>query len=229
MEVPNDQHAVNHNNVPSSCIIEWTIENVSTLNEENHFSPIVTIGPHKWQLLAFRRGSNVDDYLSVYVVAVECTNSRYAKFSLSIVGQTDKTFKKEGSMLQFTEDENDWGFDDFIKFKELIDPSNGYIIDDVCTIEAELYLNSTQDSVEELVPMELIESVEERDPGTNCTLQASTSVCPDNNSAFTCAFCQTFKVSEVSGSMLHITNGKEVEEGEASGPNVIHVHQKCIE
>ncbi|KAI3974117.1 hypothetical protein MKX01_031575, partial [Papaver californicum] len=31
-----------------------------------------------------------------------------------------------------------------------------------------------------------------------------------------------------SGSMVHIANGEEVEEDEVSGPNVIHVHLKCL-
>ncbi|MCL7028903.1 hypothetical protein MKW94_019786 [Papaver nudicaule] len=59
--------------------------------------------------------------------------------------------------------------------------------------------------------------------------QASTSVCLDGNSAFICAFCQTFKISEGSGSMLHIASGLEVEGDEALRPNVVHVHQRCIE
>ncbi|KAI3921166.1 hypothetical protein MKX01_036145 [Papaver californicum] len=59
--------------------------------------------------------------------------------------------------------------------------------------------------------------------------QASTSVCLDDNSAFICAFCQTLKISEGSGSMLHIASGEEVVGDEASRPDVIHVHRKCIE
>ncbi|MCL7047842.1 hypothetical protein MKW94_013401, partial [Papaver nudicaule] len=49
------------------------------------------LGPrrHKWQLLAFRRRHNIDDYLSVYVVAVECKHWQLAKFSLAVVDQTN--------------------------------------------------------------------------------------------------------------------------------------------
>ncbi|RZC63587.1 hypothetical protein C5167_025361 [Papaver somniferum] len=227
MEVEN-QNPVNGNDGDSTSTLKWRIENVSKLDEENHFSPIFVIGPHKWCLVAFRRGCNVNGYLSVYVVALECKNSRYAKFSLAIIDQTnnENTLRKdtEGEMIQFTDDENDWGFDEFIQLKELEDPSNGFIVNDVCIVEAELRITSTQESKEKRGTDEIMESDEEKDP---VTLLASTS-CLDNASAFICAFCQTSKVSEDSGSMLRFSNGKEVEEDKVSGPNVIHVHQICL-
>ncbi|KAI3881466.1 hypothetical protein MKX03_027163 [Papaver bracteatum] len=216
MESVQNQHSVNNNdNVALSSRFKWRIESVSKLSEENHFSPIFVLGPHKW-------GCVINGYLSAYVVAVECKNSRYAKFSLAVIDRTNKgnTLRKdtEDQMFQFTDDENDWGFDDLIELKELKDPSNGYIVNDVCIVEVEICLNS------KLVPME---SIEERDPVTSSTLLASTS-CLDENSGFICAFCQSSKVSQFSGSMLRFANGKEVEEDELSGPNVIHVHLKCL-
>ncbi|KAI3895161.1 hypothetical protein MKX03_025553 [Papaver bracteatum] len=139
--------------VPSSFKFIWRIRNVSELNQDNHFSPTFTTGPFKWQLAAFRKGSNADDYVSVYVVAVDCTNSRYTKCSLAVVGdQTSNTFKKEGRMVHFTKEENNWGFDEFIRFNELTDPSNGYTVNDACTVEVELCSFSEQDYIKELVP-----------------------------------------------------------------------------
>ncbi|XP_026388222.1 BRCA1-associated RING domain protein 1-like isoform X4 [Papaver somniferum] len=182
MESVQNQHAVNEDDVPWTSRYIWRIENVSKLNEDDHFSPIFSIGPDKWRLLAFRRGCEVNGYLSVYVVAIEYT---------------------EDQIFGFTEDESDWGFDDFIQLKELKDPRNGYTVNDACIIECSI---SAHDSIEEVVP----ESIE-------------------RDSAFICAFCQTSKVSTNSGSILHFANRKEVEEDEASGPNVVHVHQKCIE
>ncbi|KAI3965015.1 hypothetical protein MKX01_013946 [Papaver californicum] len=221
------QNQYKDNNGSSSSKFKWRIENISKLNEESCLSPIFTIGPHKWRLLAFHKGRNVNGYLSVYVVAVECKISRCAKFGVAILGQTNNTFKDNtDDWITFTEDEVDWGFDKFIQLKELKDPSNGYIVNDACTVEVELCLNSN--SKEELAPIALMESAEERDPVTTSTLLASNSVSLDKNLAPTCAFCQTYKVSEKSGSMFHIANGKEVEEDEVSGPNVIHVHLKCL-
>ncbi|KAI3960310.1 hypothetical protein MKW98_017034 [Papaver atlanticum] len=196
MESVQNQHAVNEDDIPRTSRYIWRIGNISKLNEDDHFSPIFSIGPDKWRLLAFRRGCKVNGYLSVYVVAIECKNSRNAKFNLAIVDQTynHNTLRKdiEDQIFRFTEDESDWGFDDFIQLKELKDPRNGYTVNDVCIIECSI---SAHDSIEEVVT----ESIE-------------------RDSAFVCAFCQTSKVSM-----------KEVEKDEASGPNVVHVHQKCIE
>ncbi|KAI3943833.1 hypothetical protein MKW92_013755 [Papaver armeniacum] len=143
----NDQHAANRgNNVISSSIYRWRIENVSKWKEENHLSPIFSIGCHKWVC-------NLNSYLSFYVSAVECKNSRYAKFSLAVLDQTNNrnTLRKDtkGRMIRFKEDERDWGFEEFIQFRQLHDPSNGYIVDDACIIEVQLYTNSTEDSIEE--------------------------------------------------------------------------------
>ncbi|XP_026455189.1 MATH domain and coiled-coil domain-containing protein At3g44800-like isoform X2 [Papaver somniferum] len=202
-----NQHAVNEDDGPWTSSYIWRIENVSKLNEDDHFSPIFSIGPDKWRLLAFRRGCEVNGYLSVYVVAIKCKNSRNAKFNLAIVDQTynHNSLRKdtEDQIFRFTEDESDWGFDDFIQLKELKDPRNGYIVNDACIIEC---IISAHDSIEDVV----FESIE-------------------RDSAFVCAFCQTSKVSENSGSILHFASRKEVEEDEASGPNVVHVHQKCAE
>ncbi|XP_026387970.1 ubiquitin carboxyl-terminal hydrolase 13-like isoform X3 [Papaver somniferum] len=260
--------------VSSSSRFIWKIENISKLDDESRFSPIFKTGPHKWRLLAFRRGCNMNGYLSIYVVAIECKEWQFAKFILSIVDQANNknTSKKDTEdMFRFTKDESDWGFDEFIQLKEFKDPSNGYIVNDACIIEVEFCLDSIQDFKEEPVPMELMESVEERNfvkmsiqqcdthrkldkkinkqladkvpvakfqersfcietTASTSTLLANTSVCLDNDSVFICAFYQTSTVSMGSGSMLHIANGEEVKEDEVSaGPNVIHVHRKCVE
>ncbi|KAI3836975.1 hypothetical protein MKW98_005308 [Papaver atlanticum] len=156
MEVKN-QNTVK-DDVPVSSKFKWRIEKVPELNE---------------RLAVFRRDINGDDYLSIYVVAVECTNSRYAKFSFAIIGQTNKPFNKdtEDQLIHFTDEEDDWGFDDFILFDELIDPSNGHeeddwgfddfilfdelidpsnghMVDDACIIEIELCSFSKPESTE---------------------------------------------------------------------------------
>ncbi|KAI3876385.1 hypothetical protein MKW98_021237 [Papaver atlanticum] len=244
-----EENQYKNNDVPSSSGFKWKIENICKLNEESRLSPVFTIGPHKWRLLAFRNGCNVDGYLAVYVVAVECKIPRCAKFIVAIVGQTNNTLKHDSEeWTTFTEDEDDWGFGEFIQLKELKDPSNGYIVNDACTIQVELCFDPNSNEVgslffpnqpqcyekmypyvfidfvsQELAPIAPMESAQERYPVTSSSLSV------DNNSALICAFCRTFEVSEKSGSMLHIANGKEVEEDEVSGPNVIHVHRKCME
>ncbi|OVA11844.1 BRCT domain [Macleaya cordata] len=62
-----------------------------------------------------------------------------------------------------------------------------------------------------------------------CAQPASTPVCLDENQAFICAFCQTSRITEGSGPIVHIANRKEVAADELSQPNVVHVHRKCME
>ncbi|KAF8401959.1 hypothetical protein HHK36_012910 [Tetracentron sinense] len=55
------------------------------------------------------------------------------------------------------------------------------------------------------------------------------SDCSDANGASICVFCQSSRISEASGQMLHYANGKAVAADEANHSNVLHVHTKCIE
>ncbi|KAK7267686.1 hypothetical protein RIF29_20364 [Crotalaria pallida] len=44
-----------------------------------------------------------------------------------------------------------------------------------------------------------------------------------------CSFCQSSKISEATGAMLHSADGYMVTEDKAMQPNVIHVHKCCID
>lgn len=44
-----------------------------------------------------------------------------------------------------------------------------------------------------------------------------------------CAFCQSSKVTEDTGPVLHYMNGSLVDGVEAANPNVIHVHKLCVD
>ncbi|KAJ0053488.1 hypothetical protein Pint_01684 [Pistacia integerrima] len=46
---------------------------------------------------------------------------------------------------------------------------------------------------------------------------------------FICGFCQSSRISEATGSMLHYANGKQVMGDAAACSNVIHVHSKCVD
>ncbi|KAH7517420.1 BRCA1-associated RING domain protein 1 isoform X2 [Ziziphus jujuba] len=56
--------------------------------------------------------------------------------------------------------------------------------------------------------------------------QSRSSMTDSDNSI--CAFCQSSKISEVSGPMLHYSSGNLVVGDEATHPDVIHVHSACI-
>ncbi|KAJ4956378.1 hypothetical protein NE237_013161 [Protea cynaroides] len=63
-------------------------------------------------------------------------------------------------------------------------------------------------------------------------LDVQPSVCSDSSdskSSVICAFCQSSSLSQYTGPMMHLSNGKEVAAYEAAQPSVLHVHRKCIE
>nr|ABK23639.1 unknown [Picea sitchensis] len=71
----------------------WAIEHFSSLDAERHYSDIFTVGGHKWRLLIFPKGNNVD-YLSIYLDVPDSATlphgcSKYAEFSLAVVNLTD--------------------------------------------------------------------------------------------------------------------------------------------
>ncbi|MED6111586.1 hypothetical protein PIB30_053559 [Stylosanthes scabra] len=49
----------------------------------------------------------------------------------------------------------------------------------------------------------------------------------DDSYTSTCSFCQSSKISEATGPMLHCANGNLVTGDAAKQPNVIHVHKAC--
>ncbi|KAI3931481.1 hypothetical protein MKW92_045057, partial [Papaver armeniacum] len=104
-------------------------------------------------LTVFHTGnfSGSSSYLSVYLVAVDPVpvDLPYAKFCLAVVDQinSNNTFRIEFEH-KFTAIQNYWGLEKFKQLKDLKTPGEGYIVNDVCIVEAEFTLNSTQDSEE---------------------------------------------------------------------------------
>ncbi|WJX84402.1 non-specific serine/threonine protein kinase [Trifolium repens] len=67
----------------------------------------------------------------------------------------------------------------------------------------------------------------ERDPGAIIPSNEPNDLCP--NTSIICLFCQSYKISEATGPMLHYANGISVVGDAAMKPNVLHVHKICID
>ncbi|KAI5404847.1 hypothetical protein KIW84_051857, partial [Lathyrus oleraceus] len=66
----------------------------------------------------------------------------------------------------------------------------------------------------------------EKDPGLIIPSNAPNDLCPSTSM---CSFCQSFNISEATGSMLHYEEGILVTGDAAMQPNVVHVHKVCID
>ncbi|XP_019426717.1 PREDICTED: MATH domain and coiled-coil domain-containing protein At3g58270-like isoform X1 [Lupinus angustifolius] len=126
----------------------WTIKNFSKLRNKL-FSEIFFIGGHPWRVFIFPKGNNVD-YLSIYLDAGDSANlpygwSRFAKFKLSLINKVNsKMTKTKETEHEFNARENDWGFTAFMPLNEIRDPSKGFIVDDTCIIEAEIFVTKRE-------------------------------------------------------------------------------------
>ncbi|OIV90444.1 hypothetical protein TanjilG_01922 [Lupinus angustifolius] len=126
----------------------WTIKNFSKLLKKL-YSENFFIGGHPWRILMFPKGNNVD-YLSIYLDAGDSANlpygwSRFAKFKLSLINKVNsKRTKTLETEHEFNAKEDDWGFTSFMPLNEIWDPSKGFIVDDTCIIEAEIFVTKRE-------------------------------------------------------------------------------------
>ncbi|CAL0299471.1 unnamed protein product [Lupinus luteus] len=126
----------------------WTIKSFSKLRNKL-YSEIFFIGGHPWRLFIFPKGNNVD-YLSIYLDAGDSANlpygwSRLAKFKLSLINKVNsKMTKTKETEHEFNARESDWGFTSFIPLNEIWDTRKGFIVDDTCIIEAEIFVTKRE-------------------------------------------------------------------------------------
>ncbi|XP_030549140.1 ubiquitin C-terminal hydrolase 12-like [Rhodamnia argentea] len=135
---------------PPSGRFTWTIENFTRLNTKKLYSDIFYVGGHKWRVLIFPKGNNVD-HLSIYLDVADSATlpygwSRYAQFSLTVINQIHNKFSvRKETQHQFNARESDWGFTSFMHLSELYNPSRGYLVNDTCVVEADVEVRRVVD------------------------------------------------------------------------------------
>ncbi|XP_066359021.1 ubiquitin C-terminal hydrolase 12-like isoform X2 [Miscanthus floridulus] len=128
---------------PQTSRFTWTIESFSRLNTKKHYSDVFVVGGHKWRVLIFPKGNNVDHF-SMYLDVADSGNlpygwSRYAQFSLAVVNQIHPKYTiRKDTQHQFNARESDWGFTSFMPLSDLYDPSRGYLVNDTVVVEADV-------------------------------------------------------------------------------------------
>ncbi|CAN6697365.1 unnamed protein product [Malus baccata var. baccata] len=133
-----------------SGTLKWRIENFSKMDKEKLYSQVFVVSGSKWRILLCQgwKDTNLAEQLSLYLGVGDVSTlpkewSRFAHFSMTLVNQRDtknsKTWPPKGSVPQeFNEINSEWGFTSFMPISELYDKSAGYLVDDVCIVEANL-------------------------------------------------------------------------------------------
>eukprot|EP00742_Colponemidia_sp_Colp-10_P016159 GILJ01018493.1.p1 GENE.GILJ01018493.1~~GILJ01018493.1.p1 ORF type:complete len:952 (+),score=216.10 GILJ01018493.1:281-2857(+) len=104
-------------------LIAFKVLNISKMRKdtERHYSPEFEFGSLKWSLLCMAN----KDSLALYLCQ---TGTVYCKFFIQLINaEPDDTIGNEGTQ-RFTSasQENDWGFNNIIKFDQLLDQKQGF-------------------------------------------------------------------------------------------------------
>ncbi|XP_011091575.1 uncharacterized protein LOC105171972 [Sesamum indicum] len=136
------------------------IESVSLLldgTDEKYESLEFQAGDHKWRLIIYPNGiSNKGrgGYVSLYL-AMASTSSLPADWELNVVFNIllfdqihDNYVSVRGSQRRFTALKHEWGFPKFITKASLKEPSNGYVMNDICVVGAEVFVTKSERTIE---------------------------------------------------------------------------------
>ncbi|XP_061363941.1 MATH domain and coiled-coil domain-containing protein At3g58370-like [Gastrolobium bilobum] len=127
----------------------WTIQNFSKLSCEELYSENFFICGHSWRIIIFPKGNDVD-FLSIYLDAgdvskLPCGWRRFTEFKLALINQVNgKMTITKDDVHHFNAREVDWGFPYLIPLAELHDSSKGFIVKDTCIIEAEIFVDKSE-------------------------------------------------------------------------------------
>ncbi|CAL9005011.1 unnamed protein product [Prunus brigantina] len=134
----------------------WRIEGFSKLNNDNmHYSDVFVIGGLKWQILLHpkvRASLAEAESFSLYLGVADVSTlpprwTTCVHFRLTMVNQLDtkKSIAKPAVWswnstvrLVFKKGSSEWGFRSFMHCSELYDYSAGYLVNDICIVEAKV-------------------------------------------------------------------------------------------
>ncbi|KAH1045951.1 hypothetical protein J1N35_036735 [Gossypium stocksii] len=131
--------------------VTWRIENFSSMKDRKH-SEIFTVDGNNWQLCIYPKGDNVD-FLSIFLHVAGSANlaskwTRHALFRIAVIDRLDrKNSKTRGTSKKFEANKTSWGFPLFLSLTELHNPERGYLLNDVCLIEAYVVTYKTDATV----------------------------------------------------------------------------------
>ncbi|XP_048442327.1 MATH domain and coiled-coil domain-containing protein At3g58370-like isoform X1 [Pyrus x bretschneideri] len=130
----------------------WKIPNLSKLKSDEHSSDVFIVGDIKWRILIrptwiYDANPELEDQLSMYL-RVEDTSTlppgwtRCANFCLTLVNQHDSTMSitksTNGNLKEFKEDKSKFGFKSFMPLRELYNSGAGFLVNDICIVQAKI-------------------------------------------------------------------------------------------
>ena len=128
-------------------ITEFSKKRELAKSKPKQYSEVFSIKGYKWRLLFFPLGnangnSSRKDFFSVYLDVGDQKElpmgwHRHAKFNLILKNRAGKGDNHRDASHTFQARECDWGFTQFVRFEDLLDPEAGYLENDEFTIIVE--------------------------------------------------------------------------------------------
>ncbi|MFQ6646690.1 hypothetical protein Gotur_019298, partial [Gossypium turneri] len=129
--------------------VTWRIENFSSIKDPRLYSENFSVDGHKWRLVIFPKGNDVD-HLSIYLDVADSATlpsgwSTYVQIGLAVINRFDRELSiTKVSTVEFTANDSSWGFPSLLALSELHDPKRGYLVNDVCLLEAYVSTDTTK-------------------------------------------------------------------------------------
>ncbi|EEC69609.1 hypothetical protein OsI_38981 [Oryza sativa Indica Group] len=118
----------------------WRIDNFSQINKRELRSNSFDVGGYKWYILIYPQGCDVCNHLSLFLCVANHDKllpgwSHFAQFTIAVINRDPKKSKYSDTLHRFWKKEHDWGWK---KFMELTKLHEGFVVDDVLTIKAQV-------------------------------------------------------------------------------------------
>uniref|UniRef100_A0A0D9Y144 MATH domain-containing protein n=1 Tax=Leersia perrieri TaxID=77586 RepID=A0A0D9Y144_9ORYZ len=118
----------------------WRIDNFSQINKRELRSNSFDVGGYKWYILIYPQGCDVCHHLSLFLCVANHDKllpgwSHFAQFTIAVINKDPKKSKYSDTLHRFWKKEHDWGWKKFMELSKLHD---GFVVDDVLTIKAQV-------------------------------------------------------------------------------------------
>ncbi|XLS83166.1 hypothetical protein HN51_048997 [Arachis hypogaea] len=132
-------------NLSTTVKYTWTIWNFSALECYQKYSDTFFTGNHPWRISLYPQGFR-PNYLSIYLTtgdnsflpAGSWNKTVNFKLTLKNLFFTDKDITRGTKYEYGSAKYPGYGFSSFITLTEFLDPNNGFLVNDSCSIEAEV-------------------------------------------------------------------------------------------
>ncbi|XP_052296523.1 MATH domain and coiled-coil domain-containing protein At2g42480-like isoform X2 [Citrus sinensis] len=138
----------------SICKYVWKIENFSKLEAKFYESEVFVAGDQKWKIQLYPKGHGVasGSHISMYLELADLSTITrgfkiYVHFTLRIRNQVQSIHNDCTTSDWFRTSIDNWGWHKFMELSYLNKAGNGFLVNDVCIVEAKVSVLGISDAL----------------------------------------------------------------------------------